>query len=127
MALLKRKPKSKAPPTIQVGVFHCAGVAFPIPREQLAKTEFLTRKKRLQPEAYDEAILKFETEVSALTGGQPVTAEVWAANGSAIAKARVKATMAVLMSFGVTQFPVPADQEARARALATPEPTPSDP
>lgn len=127
MSILNRKTRSKAPATIQVGIFHCAAMSFPIPREQLSKTEFLTRKKRTQPGAFEEAVEKLETEIAALTGGKELTVETWASARSAMGQARVKASMAVLMSFGVTHYPVPADQEARARALAAIEEAPSGP
>lgn len=127
MKLLKRKSEKKVPATIQVGLFHVGGVTFPIPREQLARTEFLTRKKRTQADAYAEAVSKLETEIDGVTGGKPLTVETWAACKSSIAQARVKASMAVLMSFGVTHYPVPPEQEARARSFAEPEEVPSGP
>lgn len=125
MSLLKRKTQKKAPVTVQVGIFHIGGISFPIPREQLARTEFLTRKKRTQPEAYGEALLKLEEEIHALTAGNDLTAETWAASRAPMAKARVKASMAVLMSFGVTHYPVPLEQEERARSLAKEDESPS--
>lgn len=127
MSLLKRKPQKKGPATIQVGIFHSAEMSFPIPREQLARTEFLTRKKRTQPEAFDEAVKKLEEEIASLTGGKGLTEESWMASKSAIGQGRVKASMAVLMTFGVSQYPVPLDQEARARALSASEEAPSGP
>lgn len=104
-----------------VGVFSCNGMTFPIPREQLARTEFLTRGKRRKTEAFDEAVRGFEAEVAAITGGEPLTLESWIGAKSASRQARVKASMAVLMSFGVTAWPVSPEEEARARAMAGPE------
>jgi hypothetical protein len=103
-----------------VAGFICNGMAFPIPREQLARTEFLTRSKRRKPEAFDEAVRSFETEVTNLTGGDPLGPETWAGAKSISRQARVKASMAVLMSFGVTAWPVSPAEEAAARAMATP-------
>jgi hypothetical protein len=123
MALFSRKTRRKAESTggrKPIGVFTCGGMSFPIPREQLARTEFLTRGKRRNPAAFDEAVRGFEAEVAALTGGGPLDVASWSGSGSLSRQARVKASMAVLMSFGVTAWPVSPEEEATARALADP-------
>jgi hypothetical protein len=109
---------SKKPKTTIVHVLNCNGVLLTVPRGEYAKTEFLTRKKRVLPTGFDEAVAKFETELAALTDGEPLTPDTWGGKGKLRLQANLKAAAAVLMTFGVSEFPVPADQEARARALA---------
>jgi len=109
---------SKKPKTVILHVLNCNGVLLTVPRGEYAKTEFLTRKKRVLPNGFEEAVAKFHKELAALTGGEPLTPETWGGKGKLRLQANVKAAAAVLMTFGVSEFPVPADQEARARALA---------
>jgi len=110
---------SKKKKPVLVYVLACNGLLLTIPRGEYAKTEFFTRKKRTHPEGFDEAVLKFETELKALTGGEPLTPETWGGKGKLRAQANVKAAAAVLLTFGVSAYPVPEEQETQARAMAT--------
>lgn len=100
-------------------MFHYGDMALPIPRPEVAKTEVLTRKKRRHPDGFDEAVRKLEAEVTAMVGEQELTSESWISAKSKIGQARIKSAMAVLLTFGVSRYPVPAEEEAAARALAT--------
>lgn len=110
--------KKKKP--LIVHAFNCHDLLLTIPRGDLARTEFLTRRKRILPDGYDEAIAKFETELHALTDGAPLTPETWGGKGNLKKQANLKAAAAVLMTFGVSHYPVPDTQAALARALAPP-------
>jgi hypothetical protein len=111
--------KKKKP--VLVHAFSCHDLLLTIPRGDLAKTEFLTRRKRVLPNGYDEAIAKFETELTALTGGATLTPETWGGKGNLKKQANLKAAAAVLLTFGVSHYPVPETQEAQARALGKPK------
>jgi hypothetical protein len=115
-----RKVKGKPEKKLMVHGFRCQDLLLAVPREIAARVAALTAKKRTRPDAYDEAIAKFEAELATLTGGAPLTAETWGGKGRAKDQADLVAAAAVLLSFGVSAYPVPADQEAAARALAGP-------
>lgn len=103
-----------------VHAFACHDVLLTISREQVATTKVLTRKKRILPDGYDEAIKIFEEKLTALASGGGLTPEIWFGKGNLKKQADLKAAAAVLLSFGVSAYPVPAEQEAAARALAAP-------
>lgn len=113
------RQKTKKKPHVAYA-FACQDVLLTLPREQVATTRLLTRRKRVLPEGYDEAIKIFEEKLHALTEGERLTPELWFGKGNVKKRADLKATAAVLLSFGVSAYPVPADQEAAARALAAP-------
>jgi hypothetical protein len=105
-----------------VHAFACHDVLLTLPREQVATTKVLTRKKRVLPDGYDEAVKIFEEKLHLLTEGETLTPELWFGKGNVKKQADLKAAAAVLLSFGVSAYPVPAEQEAAARALADPVP-----
>ena len=109
----QRKTTKKPDP-----VFTCHGMRMPIDREIMARTEVLTRKKRVLPNGYDEAIKTFEEKLHLLSETGVLTPEAWVGKGKLKAQGGLKAAAAVLLSFGVSNFPVPPEQEAAARALA---------
>jgi hypothetical protein len=117
MAKPSKKPRKK---TSLVHAFACGEVLLTLPREQVAKTEMMTRKKRVLPNGYDEAIKTFEEKLSAFTTGETLTPDLWFRKGNVKKQADLKAAATVLLAFGVSAYPVPADQEAAARALAAP-------
>ncbi|MCE6959717.1 hypothetical protein LAZ40_11870 [Cereibacter sphaeroides] len=114
----RKARKAAAAPKPQVRCFHMAGIEFPIPRELVVRTEVLTRGRRKLPQAFDEAVGQLESELVSVTGGAEVTPSLWLTVRSRIDQARVKAAMAVLLSFGVTSYPVSEEQEAAARAMS---------
>lgn len=103
-----------------VQVFSCHEVLLTLPREVVARTKVLTRNKRVLPDGYDEAIKMFEKNLNALASGERLTPGIWFGRGTLKTQADLKAAAAVLLSFGISSYPVPADQEAAARALAIP-------
>jgi hypothetical protein len=111
--MAKKKPKK-----IQVHMFFYNGIGFAIPRGEAARVEILTRRKRKHPDGFSEAVKKLEDELTALIGDQQLTDESWIGSKSPMGQARVKAAMAVLLSFGISQYPIPKEQEEAARALA---------
>ena len=100
-------------------MFHHSTLAFPIPQREVARIEIMTRVKRRHPKGYVEAVRNLEAEVAAVFGDQGLTAESWA-KAKPIGKGRVMAAMGILLTFGVSHFPVPEAEEAAARALANP-------
>ena len=119
MASANRKPRKKAENSnVTSQMFFHNEIGFPIPHAQCVATELMTRSLRKLPEAFGEAIEQLEKEITALTGGEALTLETWSKRGAVLKRARVKASMAVLLSFGVTHFPVPADEESGAPAMA---------
>lgn len=117
-----RKPKRKSESKVMVHGFRCQELILAVPREIAARVSALTARKRTRPDAYDEAITKFEGELAVLTGGAPLSAETWGGKGRAKDRADLVAAAAVLLSFGVSEYPVPEAQEQAARALVIPEP-----
>lgn len=112
----KRKPDSK----VLVHAFFCQDLTLTVPREIAARVRTLTAKKRVLPDGYDEAVRKFEEELSDLTGGAPLSPETWGGKSRLKQQADLVSAAAVLLSFGVSRYPVPPEEEAFARALAQP-------
>ncbi len=113
-----RKPKGNPEKKMMVHAFRCQDLLLAVPREIAARVATLTARKRTRPDAYDEAVAKFESELATLTGGAPLTAETWGGKKRARDQADLVAAAAVLLSFGISAYPVPAEQEAAARALS---------
>ena len=120
-----RKTNRRGESAQMVHAFRCQELILTVPREIAARVATLTARKRTKPEAYAEAVAKFEAELAALTGGAPLSKETWGGKGRAKDQADLVAAAAVLLSFGVSAYPVPEGQESAARALATPVATPA--
>ncbi len=113
-----RKKESKPEKKPMVHPFRCQGLTLAVPREIAARVNVLTARKRVLPDGYDAAIEKFEEELRDLTGGDPLTPETWGGKSRVRKQADLTAAAAVLLSFGLTGYPVVPEEETRARALA---------
>lgn len=110
------KTKKKKKPGL-FHMFHHGNLAFPIPQREVARTEILTRQKRRHSDGFDEAVSKLEAEISAMSGDDGLSVDSWA-KAKPIVKGRVLASMGILLTFGVSRYPVSDEEEAAARALA---------
>jgi len=117
----KKTSKSAGKKPQLVHGFICHDLMLTLPREEVARTKILTRKKRVLPDGFDEAVRIFEEKLNALTEGAALTQETWGGKKNLKKQSDLKATAAVLLSFGVSRYPVTPEEEAAARALADPD------